>query len=51
VYRLEIHDKEGKCINRLPIEENIINALINKEKLEKEKNKRLNFISKSFTKK
>ena len=48
---MEIHDKEGKCINRLPIEENIINALMNKEKLDKEKDKRLNFISKAFTKK
>ena len=46
-----IHDKEGNYISSLPIEENVIKALRDKEKLEKEKNKRLKIILNALMKK
>ena len=51
VKKLGIHDKEGNYIDSLPIEVNIIKALKDKEKLEKEKERRLSLISKAFIKK
>ena len=49
--KLGIHDKDGNHISSLPIEENIIKALKDKEKLEKEKERRLGLISKALMKK